>query len=83
MVKTTTQTLHKDWKVYRSYYVDKNGVLLSPFTEPTRLENFRGLYIMFNNNRDEVASFIKARIGGKHLQDKESSVDNTESEAGS
>ncbi len=62
MVKTTTQTLQKEWSLYRSYYVDKNGVLLSPFVRPSRLENFRGLYLMFNNNRDEVVRFVKDHI---------------------
>ena len=62
MVKTTTQTLHKEWSIYRSYYPDKNGVLLSPFVRPSRLENFRGLYIMFNKNREEVIEFVKTHI---------------------
>jgi len=61
-VKTTFQTLHKKWSQYRSYYPDKNGVLLSPFLRPTRLENFRGLYIRFWNNKDEVVAYVKAQI---------------------
>ncbi|MCP4684347.1 MAG: hypothetical protein GY867_02765 [bacterium] len=81
MVKTTTQTLHKDWKIYRSCYADKNGVLLSPFEEPSRLENFRGLYIMFNNNRDEVIAFVRARVGGKHLESKAAINDKSTDEA--
>jgi len=64
-IKTTTQTLHKDWSIYRSCYPDKNGILLSPFVRPSRLESFRGIYLMFNNNRDEVTSFVKAHIGRK------------------
>lgn len=64
-IKTTTQTLRKDWSIYRSCYPDKNGILLSPFIRPSRLENFRGVYLMFNNNRDEVTSFVKAHIGRK------------------
>ncbi len=64
-IKTTTQTLHKNWSIYRSCYPDKNGILLSPFVRPSRLENFRGIYLMFNNNRDEVTSFVKAHIGRK------------------
>ncbi|MDD3731279.1 MAG: hypothetical protein PHU88_02770 [candidate division Zixibacteria bacterium] len=62
-IKTTTQTLVKDWAMYRSFYPDKNGILLSPFARPSRLENFRGLYIMFENNRDEVTAFVKERLG--------------------
>ncbi len=61
-IKTTTQTLCKKWSQYRSYYPDKNGVLLSPFVKPSRLENFRGTYIRFWNNKDEVVAFIKEMI---------------------
>jgi len=61
-VKTTTQTLHKEWSLYRSCWPDKNGVLLSTFAGASRLENFRGLYLLFNNNRDEVVAFIEARL---------------------
>jgi hypothetical protein len=62
VVKTTLQTLHKQWSQYRSCYPDKNGILLSPFMRPSRLENFRGLYIRFWNNKDEVTAFVKAQI---------------------
>ncbi|MFZ5980057.1 MAG: hypothetical protein ACOYVF_05445 [Candidatus Zixiibacteriota bacterium] len=62
-VKTTTQTLVKPWSMYRTCYPDRNGILLSPFGRPSRLENFRGLYIMFEGNRDEVTAFIKKRVG--------------------
>jgi len=61
-VKTTTQTLKKPWSQYRSSYSDKNGLLLSPFAEPSRLENFRGLYLIFANNKDEVTAFVRARV---------------------
>lgn len=63
-VKTVTQTLRKDWSLYRSCYVDKNGILLSTFTRPSRLENFRGLFLLFSGNREEVAAFVKARVSG-------------------
>jgi hypothetical protein len=66
VVKTTTQTLSKEWSLYRSFYPDKNGVLLSPFVGPSRLENFRGLYLMFNNNRDEIIAFVRERIKREH-----------------
>lgn len=62
MVKSTTQTVSKNWSNFRSFYPDKNGVLLSPFIQPSRLENFRGMYLIFENNRDEVINFIRSRI---------------------
>ncbi|RKX24930.1 MAG: hypothetical protein DRP45_07110 [Candidatus Zixiibacteriota bacterium] len=62
IIKTTTQTIRREWNIYRSSYTDKNGLLLSTFAEPSRLENFRGQYIMFNDNADEVKAFVKRRI---------------------
>jgi hypothetical protein len=61
-IKTTTQTLYKEWRLFRSYYPDKNGVLLSPFAGPSRLENFRGIYVMFNENREEVLEVVKSQV---------------------
>jgi len=62
VIKTKIQTVRKPWSQYRSFFPDKNGVLLSPFARPTRLENFRGLYIKFEKNRDKVLEIIKTRI---------------------
>jgi len=52
----------RDWTSYHSFYPDKNGVLLSPFDKPSRLENFRGLYLRFEKNKDEVVDFVESRI---------------------
>ncbi len=52
----------KPWSDFHSFYVDRNGVLLSPFAKPSRLENFRGLYVRFGSNRLEVIEFIKLKI---------------------
>jgi hypothetical protein len=78
IVKTTLQTLTKDWSIYRSCYPDKNGILLSPFPEPSRLENFRGLYIMFSGNNREVTSFVKAHIGRKAAESPVEHAGNSE-----
>lgn len=64
-VKYFLASLEKEWKNYRSFYVDKNGVLLSPFTKPSRLENFRGIYLRFDRNsdiKDKVMDYIKSKI---------------------
>jgi len=58
-VKYLFTSVVKDMSMYRSFYPDKNGVLLSPFTKPSRLENFRGLYIKYHRNKDEVDAFVK------------------------
>ncbi|MBD3234906.1 MAG: hypothetical protein GF315_14375 [candidate division Zixibacteria bacterium] len=51
-----------NWSRFRSFYPDSNGVFLSPFVKPSRLENFRGVYLRFSDNRDEVMDFVTAMI---------------------
>jgi hypothetical protein len=52
----------KRWNDYKSYYVDAHGIFLSPFEKPSRLENYRGMYIRFHRNRDEVISYVKQKM---------------------
>ena len=73
IVKSTTQTIKKEWVNFRSFYPDKNGVLLSPFLEPTRMENFRGLFLIFDNNQEKVISFVKSHIDPNASLPKENS----------
>jgi hypothetical protein len=58
-VKTLVTTWERPWNTYRSYWPDKNGVLLSPFPHRSRLENFRGLFVRFDGNRDLVLAFVR------------------------
>ncbi|MBM3238502.1 hypothetical protein FJZ31_19585 [Candidatus Poribacteria bacterium] len=52
----------KPWSVFNNYYVDKNGVLLSPFPKPSRLDAFRGTYIRFGGNRAEIIDYIDRKF---------------------
>lgn len=61
-IRYTISGVAKEWKLFRSYYIDKNGVLLSPFVRPSRLENFRGLYVRFAGNKDEVMAVVTKMI---------------------
>ena len=55
--------LERPWETFRSFYVDANGVLLSPFARPTRLENFRGVYVRFGTHPpEEVVNFITSKL---------------------
>lgn len=66
--------MHK-WDMFRSYYDDENGILLSPFRRPSRLENYRGLYVRYGNNREKVSELIEHymtdKSGEKTVQEKE------------
>lgn len=56
-------TRRKRWSSLRSYQVDRNGVLVSPFSRPNRLDTFRGLYLRFDGNREAVLSYLRDRLG--------------------
>ena len=66
IVKTIFSHQKKRWIDFGSFYVDKNGVLLSPFNKPSRLENYRGLYVRFHKNNREVVEFIEKVMKGKN-----------------
>ena len=68
-IKTPTQTISKQWSEYRSFYPDKNGVLLSPFAEPSRLENFRGIYLMYGGKREQIISYINKYISSSSKEE--------------
>jgi hypothetical protein len=73
----------KGWGDFRSYYVDREGLLLSPFIERSRLERFRGMSLQFHGNRDEVVAFVERMMasagsgdGAGGEQDAEGGPDN-------
>jgi len=61
----------KSWGEFRSHYVDREGVLLSPFIERSRLERFRGVSLQFHGNRDEVVAFVE------HMMDSDDDTDDS------
>jgi len=63
MIRFPFSKRSKPWRGFKSYYIDKRGILLSPFPNPSRLENFRGMYVRFGNNKAEVVDFIKQKMG--------------------
>ena len=62
IVRSLFRRFSRQWDSFKSYYPEKNGVLLSPFSSPSRLENFRGIYIRFEHNRAEVVDLVKEKM---------------------
>jgi len=52
----------RPWNHYRNYYVHDTGIHLTTMAEPSPLDAFRGHYIQYGQNRDEVKAFVAARI---------------------
>jgi len=54
----------KTWSAFKRYNADGKGVTLSPFAQPSRLDPFRSVRLLFGGNKDEVVAFISKRVGG-------------------
>ncbi len=50
------------WDQFRSFYADRNGVLLSPFARPSRLENFRGIYLRYGDCKQQMLEIVNDRV---------------------
>jgi len=53
------------WEEVRRTLLHKEGVQLSPFETPSRLESFRGTFLRFAGNADEVVSFVESQIAAR------------------
>lgn len=54
------------WADVKRCYLDDMGVKLSPLERKSRLEAFRGVYLRFNNNSEQVIETIKA-LRNRHV----------------
>jgi hypothetical protein len=52
------------WEEFRRCEVYRTGIYVSPFARANILDNFRGLFILFENNHDEVVEFVRGKIKG-------------------
>jgi len=46
-------------KKYHNFYVSPVGIHFSTFSKPSSLDPFRGNFVRFNRNRDDVVAFLK------------------------
>ncbi len=47
------------WQDVKRVLADAEGIKLSPFATETRLEAFRGIYLRFEDNQDEVEAAVR------------------------
>ena len=50
------------WDRVRRVSASSDGLFLSTFAQPSRLDSFRGLFLKCEKNRDEVIRFVRDRI---------------------
>lgn len=67
-VRFCGQTRHMDWSDVGRVVVQEAGVFVSPFAAPSRLDSFRGVFVRFVGNGDEVVTFVRqAREQAKQM----------------
>lgn len=50
------------WDCFQNFRIHPDGVFLSPFRRPSRLDSFRGCFLRFKDNRDEVLAVVRAGV---------------------
>lgn len=71
IIKNIFMTQKRKLSEFRRVYVGRNGVLLSPFHRKTVLNQFRGVFLLLPENRDEVLAFLKERVEKDELKSGE------------
>lgn len=58
-----------EWDRVKKYYLDDHGIKLSTLPRPGRLEAYRGLYLRFGGNQDEVIEAVRRMRDAARSQD--------------
>lgn len=61
---------------FRMVYEGKNGVLLSPFSHKTFLNQFRGVFVLVPRERIEIVEYVKQHIANRQDGARESAKKN-------
>jgi hypothetical protein len=53
----------RPWSHFRRYEADARGILLSPFISPSRLDSFRGMYLLTGSSSQEIQEVVATQLG--------------------
>lgn len=52
----------RSWREFRRADVHEDGVFLSPFARSSRMDSFRGYFLTFADNRNQVTRFVQEYV---------------------
>ena len=52
----------RPWAEFRRADEHRDGIFLRPSARPGRLDSFRGVFLRFNKNREDVARFVRCHV---------------------
>ena len=61
--------IRKPWSYFRRYQRDRRGVLLSPFPHPSRLDPFRGMYLLVGPGAGDFEQILRTYLAGNGEHD--------------
>lgn len=70
-IRNIFMTQRRKLSEFRKIYVGKNGTLLSPFTRKTFLNQFRGIFLLLPEKRDEILDLLRLRIENREEKKEE------------
>jgi hypothetical protein len=53
---------HYDWKQFRKWHRTTGGIVLSPFSRKTYLNNFRGVHLLLPEDPSTVIAYLEKRF---------------------
>ena len=62
VIKRFITSQEKQYREFKRVELDRNGVFLSPFEKPNRLDNFRGIFLRVPKDVEPVVKFLRDRI---------------------
>ena len=62
-IKGPFGTHRREWGRFKSFWVDPKGLSLSPFTKRSWLEHYRGMRLLYSDNKDEIVEFVTKAMG--------------------
>jgi len=52
----------RSWAEFRRVDEHRDGIFLRPSARPSRLDSFRGVFLRFDQNREDVMRFVRCHV---------------------
>jgi len=62
LIKRFLTSQEKQYREFKRVELDRNGLFISPFEKPNRLDNFRGIFLRVPKDIEPVVMFLRDRI---------------------
>jgi hypothetical protein len=71
VIRSIFMTQRRKLNEFRKVYVGRNGTLLSPFRRKTFLDQFRGVFLLLPEKRDEILDLLRLRVEKQEKKEEE------------